>query len=308
MKKRLLFGKTYAVSGVIEALLLIALVAIIISTIQLIYIPDIMEDKEEDHMSEIEKQISYLKSNIDIQTMTKEKVLLSSAITLGNKQLPYFVTMGSTGQVQVNNKSDVGSCRIKTSPAFDSSDLPDFSDDFIIKYDGIPLTSIEYNAYNNYIDNYKYVFEGGAIVAKKPDEEMMVQPSIVVENTTDTKITLYYSLPFFTDFAGRKIESSGFGNPDLTVYIHTNYSLYNSPPRTGISSLQIHTNYIEAWNNSLIGNNGLLLSQYNNDDISITIHDTQEPAYIEISPNNKDIDLVLTVSKIGVQIGPGVVK
>ena len=137
---------------------------------------------------------------------------------------------------------------------------------------------------------------------------MMVQPSIVVENTTDTKITLYYSLPFFTDFAGRKIESSGFGNPDLTVYIHTNYSLYNSPPRTGISSLQIHTNYIEAWNNSLIGNNGLLLSQYNNDDISITIHDTQEPAYIEISPNNKDIDLVLTVSKIGVQIGPGVVK
>ena len=36
----------YAVAGVIEALLLVALFSIVLSTIQLVYIPDIMEQRE----------------------------------------------------------------------------------------------------------------------------------------------------------------------------------------------------------------------------------------------------------------------
>ena len=55
-----------AVAGVIEALLLVALAAIVLSTIQLVYIPDIMEQREADHMDQVDNQFSHLKSVIDL--------------------------------------------------------------------------------------------------------------------------------------------------------------------------------------------------------------------------------------------------
>ena len=49
MKNKNYLKERDAVAGVIEALLLVALVAIVLSTIQLIYIPQVMEQREADH-------------------------------------------------------------------------------------------------------------------------------------------------------------------------------------------------------------------------------------------------------------------
>ena len=303
MKRRKFIGKNNAVSGVIEALLLVALVSIILATIQLVYIPRIMEEKELDHMNEVEKQFSYLKSTIDIQSMTKEKVLISSPITLGSKELPYFVTMGATGQIDLCDQNDVGDCKIKIIPA------PTFNPIHTEFDNGINLTSIKYEAHNSYIADYKYILEGGGIIAKKTSEEMMVKPSIIVEDTSDTKITIYYSLPFFSSSPGRKVDSSGYGNPDKTVFIRTNYSTYYTSSNNNINSIQISTNYPDAWNQSLIKNNsGLLWEYYQNGDINVVRDDSQSPPLIEITPGNKNIDLELTVVKIGIQVGPGIVR
>jgi competence protein ComGC len=77
MKNKKLIKRKDAVAGVIEALLLVALAAIIISTIQLVYIPQMMEQRESDHMDDVENQFSYLKSVIDLQSMVKEDVPIS---------------------------------------------------------------------------------------------------------------------------------------------------------------------------------------------------------------------------------------
>jgi hypothetical protein len=304
MKRKKFIFNNIAVSGVVEALLIVALVAIILATIQLVYIPDIMEDKETDHMNEVEKQFSYLKSVIDIQSMTKEKILISSPVTLGSKELPYFVTMGATGQINVNDQSDVGNCRVKILPV---PTLPDFPDGFITDNDGIPLTSIEYEASNSYIDDREYIFEGGGIIVQESIAEMMVKPSIIVENTSPTKITIYYNLPFFTSFPGRKSDASSYDEPDKTVFIHTNYSMDDSDS-ISVNSLQIHTNYSDAWYQTLIKTSTGLLWEYNETgDVIVSRDDSQSPPVIEITPNNKDIDLELTVVKIGVQTGPGII-
>ena len=303
MKRSKLIKNNNAVSGVIEALLLVALVAIILATIQLVYIPDIMEDKETDHMSEVEKQFSYLKSTIDIQSMTKEKIIISSPVTLGNNELPYFVTMSAIGTIEIYDQDDVGNYRIKILPV---PTLDDFPDTFISDYDGIPLTSIKYYAHNSYIDDYTYVFEGGGIIVKRPNEGMLVKPSIIVENTSDTRITIYYTLPIFISSPGKKIDASGYGDPDKTIFIYTNYSLSDSDSITD-ATLEIYTNYIDAWNQSLIGENGLLQEYYNRGYVDVIRDDTQTPALIEIKSDSKIIDLELTVVKIGVQIGPGIV-
>ena len=99
MGKTSIINNNKAVAGVIEALLIVALVSIIISTIQLIYVPEIMKQKEADHMENIENQFSFLKAVIDIQSMEKKDVPITSTITLGSKELPYFVTARGFGEL-----------------------------------------------------------------------------------------------------------------------------------------------------------------------------------------------------------------
>jgi len=299
MKKTDIIKNNTAVSGVIEALLIIALVTIILATIQLYYIPDIMEDKEKDHMAEVEKQFSYLKSTVDIQSMTKEKILISSPITLGSKELPYFVTMGSIGSIKIFDENDIGENVINIQPA--PAEFPN----------GIPLTSIQYDAQNNYLsyDN-KYIFEGGGIIAKKDEEEIMVKPPIIVENDT-SKITIHYSLPLFTSVPGKKIASCGYGKPDQTIFVRTNYSTHYTDFESNISGGFIHiiTDYLDAWTQALLENETGLFWEYNkNGDIYVARNDTATPPRIEIKKGNKDLYLSLTVIKIGVQIGPGIIS
>ena len=47
MKNRKIIKEKHAVAGVIEALLLVGLVAVILSVIQLLYIPQVMEQRED---------------------------------------------------------------------------------------------------------------------------------------------------------------------------------------------------------------------------------------------------------------------
>ena len=53
MKHRKFGTHTQAVAGVIEALLMVALVSVVISIIQLVYIPQVMEQKEAEHMDQV---------------------------------------------------------------------------------------------------------------------------------------------------------------------------------------------------------------------------------------------------------------
>ncbi|MBP1662186.1 MAG: hypothetical protein H6P94_435 [Thermoplasmatales archaeon] len=67
MKRRTFGMQNKAVAGVIEALLMVALVSIVLSVVQLVYIPEVMEQRESEHMDLVSNQISTLKSMIDLQ-------------------------------------------------------------------------------------------------------------------------------------------------------------------------------------------------------------------------------------------------
>ena len=170
MKNKKLIKRKDAVAGVIEALLLVALAAIIISTIQLVYIPQMMEQRESDHMDDVENQFSYLKSVIDLQSMVKEDVPISSPITLGSRELPYFVTARAFGQLDIIDIDRTDS-KIATDPWMG------------FPYANIPLTSIKYKAHNSYFVDQTYVLEGGCVIVKQPDgETVKIEPAITKKN------------------------------------------------------------------------------------------------------------------------------
>ncbi len=278
MKSRKFIKQNHAVAGVIEALLLVGLVAVILSVIQLQYIPQVMIEREADHMDDVGNQFSFLKAVIDLQSMTQKDVPISSPITLGSRELPYFVTAKAEGEVEVVD--DSGEIEV----------------DFVTV---APLTSIRYTAFNRYYPNNKaftiiYELEGGAIIYKQPDGEPVckVDPSIKVENKT-SDVDIYYEIPIITGVTGK--DRSGVSHK--TCFIRTNFSSSDANwiSITDISSITITTSYPNAWNDSLS----------NMQDLVENANIEKGPNYVEITPNGKDINFYYKRSYIYVQVGPG---
>ena len=312
--KILIIRNSNAVAGVIEALLLIGLIAIILSLIQLYYVPDIMESRESDHMDQIANQYSYLKSVIEIQSTmgvinsdnpnpkSTAYTSISSPITLGNNPLPYFVTIGSTGSVNLIDEDDAKDYRINIQPA--PADFPS----------GIPLTSLEYTANNNYYLNGAdliYTLEGGGIILKQPDgESMRVYPAINTVNYSN-EIEINWDIILFKGTSGKKSYSNGFGNPSEICYVRTNYTKHyeDTISLTSINNgfIHIYTDYTAAWNESLIQNDiGLLFEYYDNGYINVEVDKSTTPNRVKITPGSKNINLKLTIVEIGIQVGPGI--
>lgn len=272
MKLKKFVVKNNAVAGVIEALLLVALVAIVISTIQLIYVPQIMEQREAEHMDLVSNQFSTLKSMMDLQAITQSDAPITSMITLGSRELPYFITARAFGEISVQ---DPGEWDINI-------------DGGAFIYD---LTSITYEAYNSYFVDQIYVLEGGGIIVKQPDGEsvMRADPSISVVN--GTRIEIYYDLPIIISIPGKN-HTSDYGK----CFIRTNYSQGDVETVAFVNSLNISTQYPNAWNESLysmLGNN---------------VNYEKGESYVEVTKKIKEINLYITYYYIHVQIGPGWIR
>ena len=311
MKRYNIIVNSNGLAGVIEALLLIALVAIIMSTIQLVYVPEIMKQKESDHMDEVLNQFSNLKSIIETQSMmgaiqSGQKIAyspMSSPITLGVDRLPYFVTTFTSGQLDIIDKNNAGDSEIRLLPA-----CPYFPN-------GIPLTSIKFTANSNYYvpeEDQKYILEGGCIILNQTNgETIKVAPPIAVENNSvNNTIIIYYTIPIFVCKEGKDI-TAGID----TNFIMTNYSkkyIHSDILDQANYYIRINSEYLEAWNKTLIHNsqhssNGILWEYYDNGYISVEYDDPTNPTYIEIKPNTWDIRVEFTIIEIIAQIGPGII-
>jgi hypothetical protein len=274
-------GDTKAVAGVIEALLMVALVAVIISTIQLVYIPQIMEQKEAEHMDEISNQFSSLKSMIDLQIISQSDAPIFSMITLGSRELPYFISASAYGEVNV---LDYGSSRIVVDED---------------EWQAVSLTSIIYKAYNSYFVDQTYILEGGGIIVDQYNgiPVMRVDPGLTVVNNTN--IDIYMDIPMIYGTEGKNF-TYGLGK----CFIRTNFSnnLIHQNFTTVSSNIKIYTAYPEAWYKSLNSTMGSM--------VDITLVPVNSPSHIRIEKKTggKDIGLYTTQYPIYIQIGPGWIK
>jgi len=87
--------------GVIVAIMMVSLIVAVMVLIQVYYVPNWMKDKEANHMDNVADQFSNLKFSIDLQAMSHIDVPISSSITLGSKELPYFVSSRSFGSLNI---------------------------------------------------------------------------------------------------------------------------------------------------------------------------------------------------------------
>lgn len=271
MKYKKFRVKNHAVAGVIEALLMVALVSIIISMIQLIYIPQIMEQREAEHMDQVSNQFSTLKSMIELQAITNSSAPISTMITLGSRELPYFITARAFGEIRVE---DSGEWDISVNHAHVQD-----------------LTSITYEASNSYFVDQTYALEGGGIIVKQPNGKpvMKVDPSISVE--IKDRVYIQFNLPIFVGIPGKNL-TSGLGK----CFVRTNWSQGDNSPWDAYS-INISTQYPNAWNESLYGMLG--------DNVKYN----EGASYVEITKRGAEtIRFVIKYYYIYVQIGHGWIK
>jgi hypothetical protein len=272
----------HAVAGVIEALLLVGLVAIVISMIQLQYIPMVMEQREADHMDQVSNQFSTLKSFIEMQYLINAldfdppktiNAPFSTMLTLSSEPLPYFITAGSYGTISVEHSTN----------SYVSIDHVD-----------IPLTAIKYEASNVYFVPQTYILEGGGIIVKQPQGTpvMRADPSIRITNNSDN-ITIDFDIPIFKAVPGKNM-TSGVGK----CFIRTNYSKetehYNKAP---VNTINISTQYPTAWYELFYSHLG--------ENVNYAIG----KSYVRIEKSDeRPIILTLSSYDIYVQIGIGWIK
>ena len=288
MKNKKSIRKNHAVAGVIEALLMVALVAIIISIIQLQYIPDIMEQKEAEHMDQVSNQFSYLKSMIDIQSATNSDVPMFTMITLGSRELPYLITAGSSGELEIVEDN---SSRISVTK---DPDIDNYS---------VNLTSIKYQGNNIYFVKQTYALEGGGLFVKQPsgNSTMRADPPIY-PTTPSNKVILHFNLTKIVCYKNRSY-TGGFGKCFVrTNYSHTNPPEYYDPTYaiTKIMNATIYTDYPNAWHASLNDTIG--------DFVYVNLTSSGSSKYVTIEEKSDPVYVYFSERVIYTQIGLGWVK
>ena len=274
-----------AVVGIVATFLIVGLIVTVISMIQAVYIPKWMEQTEADHMEVVADQFSQLKFAIDTQSAIKEPgTPISTAITLGNKELPFLTSSRAYGSLDILSDE----CMVTIN----------YSN--VTKSNSYPLGVIKYSSANAYFLNQAYICEAGAVIlSQSQGNTMSIKPAFSVSYGYGSDINISFTILNISTI-GEKRSIGGYG----TYPIQTEFSGVNVTNFTDVKNIIIDTNYQNAWqkfiNNTLI-NSGLNHHSYGAD-FSISVNDDNM-----VLKFNKSITVNLKLKHVTInaQIAPG---
>lgn len=287
--KRKISNSKEGVVGIVVAVLLIGLMVSVVSLVQLVYVPDWMEQREASHMERVSAQFSQLKFAIDTQNANKqENITIATSITLGSKELPYWMSLRAFGNLAILSDA----FRINISNASSSSQFS--------------FGVIKYSSSNGYFLNQDFIYEGGAIITNQAEGNIIsIKPSFPVINKINNK--LYVTLDLINiSGVGGKLSGSGYG----TTAIQTEYSgLQTEQIFEHVNSIEIISKYSRSWYlfmNWTLENQGLIPGVVGGDFYVTPDYDNNR-IIIDFFSNNLDGYPTIDISIIEIlaQIGPG---
>lgn len=268
-----------AVVGIVTAILLIGLMVTVISVIQVVYVPNIMEQREAEHMDKVEEQFASLTSVIDSQAADAQKgIPIASFVTLGSRELPFFVTSKAYGSLEILDHS----CTITV------NDTSIFN-----------IGRITYSSTNAYYLDQSYSYEAGAmIVSQNQGSSMLVRPSFFVDlNLSTYKVNISFEVVNVSS-VGHKSMMSGFGTtPIQTEFLGISKNITFS----NVSDIEIATPFSNAW---LVFINHTLMNAGLNKDGNphYVLTDVGQTVKVHFLSN---VNILFKVIEIQAQLGPG---
>jgi hypothetical protein len=278
--------KDEAVAGIVVAVMIVGLVLAVVSIVQTIYVPKWMESREAEHMGVVADQFSQFKFSIDTQIALKQDVPISSSITLGSRELGFFMSNKAFGRLALI--SNGWAYRITGSAG------NTWEDNFEI---------LRYTSENAYFLNQAYNYEiGGIILNQTQGSVFIIKPefSVLYNNTPPRQANL--SLICIDLMPNdEKTSITGYG----TYPVRTEYITSTSNTIDSVKSLTIITPFPSIWFNFL----NSTLSDANlikNTDYTI-IKSSNQVTVTFIFPPGNPITVKLNLEKITIstQITPG---
>jgi hypothetical protein len=273
-----------AVVGVVTAVLIIGLIVAVISMVQTIYVPKIMEQRESEHMDKVAEQFTYLTSVVDNQAADQShNVPVATSITLGSKELPYMLSIKAFGTLEITDNARHINITL--------------ADGTVKSY---PIGVITYSSINGYFLDQSYTYEAGAmIVSQSEGNLMMVRPGFFIEfDSTQHILNITFDVVNITSI-GQKTIASGFG----TYPIQTEFSTVSiNVTYADIQNITIGTPLSNAWYVFL---DSLLKTRLNQDNYALT--DTGHSLILD-DFSSLTVNISFKIIDIRAQIGPGWVE
>ncbi len=228
---RSLKTKNEAVAGIVVAVMIVGLVLAVISIIQTIYVPKWMESREAEHQGIVSDQFANLKFAIDTQIAQQGNDMISSPITLGSRELGFFISTKAFGRLSIVPSG--WAYRI-TRTAGDT-----YEDNYGI---------LRYNSENSYFLNQAFSYEiGGVMLNQTQGSVFFIKPEFsVLYNVSTRQVNLSLRL---VDLVPNddKTSITGYG----TYPVRTAYSMSTTNQITSVKSIQIITPFATQWYNFL---------------------------------------------------------
>ncbi|PNX50658.1 MAG: hypothetical protein BV458_12835 [Thermoplasmata archaeon M9B2D] len=284
-----------AVVGIVTAILLIGLVVLVISIVQTVYVPQIMEQREAEHMDMVALQFAFLTSVIDNQAADEKKgVPIATSVTLGNRELPYLVSSKAFGSLEIFERSS-------TITITNNSQSNPVTSVF-------PLGKITYSSSNAYYLDQSYTYETGAmIVSQDQGNLMMVPPNFFVEyNETTNIVNITFDVVNVSGI-GQKVMASGYGTYPIQTEF---YSVSVQRNFSDVQTLTIASSYSNAWRvflNRSLKAVGLNAAGYGT---HFHLTDTGQAVTVDFLENGilPTVIINFRIIEIRAQIGPGWVE
>jgi hypothetical protein len=290
MRVKRIISPDDAVVGVVVAILLVGLVVAVISLIQTVYVPSMMEEREAEHMEEVAEQFARLKSAIDTQ-IAGQKTPIASSVTLGSKELPFFMSLRAFGAIEIVPEN------FELIVEYTPDLVNESSQNFL-------LNTIRFSSANGYFVDHAYSYESGAVIISQSYGDMLyIRPSFgsawVSQGSSD--IIMNITLVNISGVGG-KTYAAGYG----TYPIQTEYFDMTTFDFTNIKSLTLITDHPNSWDlyfaNSMFHNIMSSPQDFTISAIDDGIRVQFDPAMIS------SIDLRINLVEIHAQIGPGWVE
>jgi hypothetical protein len=282
-KIRSIKTKDEAVAGIVVAVMIVGLVLAVVSIIQTIYVPKWMESREAEHMGVVSDQFSQMKFAIDSQIVLKEKTPISSSITLGSRELGFFISNKAFGRLGLI--SNGWAYRI-TRTVGDT-----YEDNYGI---------LRYSSENAYFLNQAYNYEiGGIILNQTQGSVFIIKPEFsVLYNTSNRQVNLSLTCVDLVP-NDEKTSLTGYG----TYPVRTEYISSTNTTITLVQSVVIITPFSSIWYNFI---NSTLSDAHLVKNTDYTITKTSNQVTVTFAyPPLTNVLLNLEKIQISAQITPG---
>jgi hypothetical protein len=239
-------------------------------------VPKWMREIEAEHMGNVADQFSQLKSAIDIQAATGQKTPMSTSITLGNKEIPYFSASRAFGSLLILSNN----CTVTINSSSNFS---------------YPLGIIKYSSKNVYYLDQSYIYEAGSVILNQSEGNVMsIKPFSAINN--GDVVTITFAIVNISGVGG-SISAGGYGtNPIQTEFVSNASVLMNN-----IKNITITTNYPNAWHQAF--KSTLITSANLTYGTNFSVTDSDDEVIIEFVENTR-VNLDLDIVEINAWISP----